>query len=134
MTINKFSVISRSQSQRKRFFRQLAYQLIMFTVDMAKDNSRKHEHIFLVSLHQWRSLGGVREAVPFAQLMMIDESPNILSLGNPIIWDVCRRAQSPINYALVLVLRPTPNANSKECDSFKCKQKPTPPALLADAP
>ena len=66
--------------------------------------------------------------------MMTKESPYVLSLGIPIIWAVCRRAQSPISSAFVLVPGPVPNANSKECVLLKYRQKPTPPTPLADAP
>ena len=66
--------------------------------------------------------------------MMTKESPYVLSLGIPIIWAVCRRAQSLISFAFVFVLEPVPNVNLKECVLLKYRQKPTPPTPVADAP
>ena len=72
--------------------------------------------------------------MPFAQLMMTTTSPKIFNFGIPIKKVTYKRAQRAINYALVFVQEPAPKANSNEWDSFKYKQKPTPPELLAAAP
>ena len=71
---------------------------------------------------------------PFSQLMMTVESPKIWDKGIPIIWDIFKRAHKPRSSALVLVLSPTPNANSKWCDTFRYRQIPTPPRFFDDTP
>ena len=71
---------------------------------------------------------------PYAQLMIIEESPNMWDKGIPIIWDESRRAHRPSNSAFVLEPFPTPSANSNECDSFKYKLYPTPPTFFVEAP
>ena len=87
-----------------------------------------------VSIHQLLRAGGLRAVIPFSQLMMTSESPKIFNFGIPIDRVTCKSAYNAINSALVLVHVSTPKAKSNEWDSFRYRQKPTPPIPLAAAP
>ena len=125
-----FRKTTESRSQRKSKFRKVVYELIVFTVDMVKrqvmETSAEASCIHTPMTEIWRIQG----SITLAQFMMTAKSPKMFSKGIPIILVTSSRAQSAISSALVLVQVPAPISNSNEWDSFRNKQKPTPPIFL----